>query len=63
MSNFYHLYQINAHLEEFTQGNEIQTVGTVEHNTLLGHGLGKILGCLSLSCTSWTFWGATQMKL
>ncbi len=52
-----------THLEEFTQGNVIKTIGTVEDNTLLGHGLGKILCGFRLASSCGTLRGASQVEM
>jgi len=41
----------------------IEAVGAVEDDTLLGQGLGQILGGLCLAGAGGTGWGATQVQL
>ncbi len=53
----------STHLEEFTQSNVIKTVGTVEDDTLLGHGLGKILCGFSFTGSCGTLRGASQVEM
>lgn len=50
-------------LEKLAQGNVVQSVRAVEHDTLLGHRFGKILDRLRLSCPSGTLRGAPQMQV
>jgi hypothetical protein len=50
-------------LEESSNHDVVHTVGTVEHNALLGQSLCQILGGLSLTCSSWTSWGSSQVEL
>lgn len=52
-----------SYLEEFSQGNVIQTVGAVEHHALFGHRLGQILSGLCFTCPSGALRGTTQMQV
>ncbi|KAH3750212.1 hypothetical protein DPMN_184731 [Dreissena polymorpha] len=61
--HFYKLLQPFTDLEEFPEGDVIQTVGAVEDDALLGNGLGEILGGLSLTGSCRALRGATQMQL
>jgi len=48
--------------EEFGHLLVVQTIGTVEHNTLTGQGLGEIFDSLCLTSASWSFWGTTIIE-
>ena len=50
-------------LEELPEGNVIQTIGTVEHNTLLSHSLGQILGGLRFTGSCRSLGGTSQIQV
>jgi hypothetical protein len=50
-------------LEELAQGNVVEAVRAVEHDTLLGHGFRQVFGGLGLACAGGTFRRATQVKV
>jgi hypothetical protein len=50
-------------LEELTHGLVVETVRAIEHDTLTGEGLGKILYCLRLAGTGWSLWCSTIVQV
>lgn len=53
------LKSLKRNLEELSEGNVIETIGTVEHDTLFGDGFRQVLGGLRLTRAGRTFWSTT----
>lgn len=61
--DIYRNYIYEVYLEELSQSEVIQTIGTVEDDALFGNGFGQIFGRLCLACPGRPLWSSTKMKV